>query len=159
MAVESKEKKLIELREVSLPIEGMTCASCVRRVERAIGKVAGVQKVSVNLASERANVVLDPKVASLDTVRSAVESAGYAIPQEEVGRPIEGMTCASCVRRVERAIGKVPGVESVAVNLATEKATVAIVPGAVGRDDLRRAVEGAGYAIAPEPTVQQVEGE
>src|SRR5262249_50964951 len=109
--------------------------------------------------SERANVVLDPKIASLDTVRSAVESAGYAIPKEEGVLPIEGMTCASCVRRVERAIGKVPGAESGAVNLATGKATGATVPGAGGRADLRRAVEGAGYAIAPEPTVQQVEGE
>src|SRR5262249_59307752 len=122
-----------------------------RRVERAVGKVAGVQKVSVNLASERANVVLDPKVASLDTVRSAVESAGYAIPKEEVVLPIEGMTCASCVRRVERAIGKVPGVESVAVNLATEKAAVTLAPGAAMRDDLTRAVEAGGHAVRSGP--------
>jgi Cu+-exporting ATPase len=148
-----------ESREISVSIEGMTCASCVRRVERAVAKVPGIQSVSVNLANERATVVLDPKLATLQTVRQAVEAAGYGIPREEIVLSIEGMTCASCVRRVERAIAKVPGVEAISVNLATEKATVAIVPGAVERDDLRRAVEGAGYAIAPEPMPQQTESE
>src|SRR6516162_6625981 len=103
MAVNVNPNSPAERREVSVPIEGMTCASCVRRVERAVAKVPGVHSVSANLANERATVTLDPKLATLQAVRHAVEAAGYGIPQEEVVLPIEGMTCASCVRRVERA--------------------------------------------------------
>ena len=86
--------------ELMLPIGGMTCASCVRRVEKALQKVEGVQEAGVNLATERATVKYDPTVATLDSLRAAVERAGYTVPTDEVQLPIEGMTCASCVRRV-----------------------------------------------------------
>src|SRR5438093_6769405 len=84
--------------EVHLPIGGMTCASCVRRVERALSKVEGVQSAGVNLATERATVMYDPTKVTLGALRTAVESAGYTVPDEEAHLPIEGMTCASCVR-------------------------------------------------------------
>src|SRR5438309_10903706 len=87
--------------EVLLPSGGMTCASCVRRVERALSKVEGVQSANVNLATERATVKYDPSRVTTSNLRAAVESAGYAVPTEEAVLPIEGMTCASCVRRVE----------------------------------------------------------
>jgi P-type Cu+ transporter len=117
-------------REISLPITGMTCASCVRRVERTLGKVEGVAAASVNLATEQATVSYDPATVTLADLEQAVEKAGYGVRREEIVLPITGMTCASCVRRVERALGKVPGVESVAVNLATERATIGFYPGA-----------------------------
>ncbi|MGN6698892.1 MAG: heavy metal translocating P-type ATPase, partial [Thermomicrobiales bacterium] len=135
------------LREVSLPISGMTCASCVRRVERALGKVAGVTNASVNLATERANVTFNPATVKLDDLTSAVEHAGYSVRREEVVLPVGGMTCASCVRRVERALQKVPGVAAASVNLATERATVDFFPGAATREDLRAAIERAGYTV------------
>ncbi|HWP28625.1 MAG TPA: copper ion binding protein, partial [Chloroflexota bacterium] len=97
-------------RELSFSVTGMTCASCVARVERALKKVPGVQEASVNLATERARVVYDPTVARPDDLRAAVERAGYgvgALPSEAVSEAqlaIEGMTCASCVARVERAL-------------------------------------------------------
>src|SRR5690348_7102849 len=84
--------------EALLPIGGMTCASCVRRVERALSKVEGVHQAAVNLATERATVRYDPSVANLAQLRAAVERAGYTVPTEEALLPIEGMTCASCVR-------------------------------------------------------------
>src|SRR5689334_19696789 len=93
-----------ELRELTLPVGGMTCASCVRRVERALQKVEGVSEAAVNLATERATVQYDPARAGIDDLKAAVERAGYTVPTEEVSLPIEGMTCASCVRRVEKAI-------------------------------------------------------
>src|ERR1700712_3554449 len=105
--------------EALLPIGGMTCASCVRRVERALSKVDGVSSAGVNLATERATVKYDPAKVDLTKLRAAVEDAGYTVPSEEVLLPIEGMTCASCVRRVEKSLAKLPGVESAAVNLAT----------------------------------------
>ena len=142
-------------QEVQLPIGGMTCASCVRRVERALAKVAGVQAAGVNLATERATVTYDPAQVTMPQLRAAVESAGYTVPLAEATLPIAGMTCASCVRRVEKALTKLPGVETVGVNLATEQATVRFNPAMVGRGEFQQAVERAGYGLRPAtaPTV------
>jgi len=142
----------VATREISLPITGMTCASCVRRVERTLGKVVGVAEANVNLATEQATVTYDPAQVELPDLQAAVERAGYGVRKEEVSLPVRGMTCASCVRRVERAIAKVPGVEAVAVNLATERATIDFYPGAASVADFRAAVERAGYTIGEEPT-------
>jgi copper ion binding protein len=97
---------------VSLPIEGMTCASCVGRVERALRSVAGVLDASVNLATERAEVRLAKLVSRTELIR-AVAAAGYTVSAATVDLAIEGMTCASCVGRVERALRAVPGVAEV----------------------------------------------
>src|SRR5207244_2640512 len=78
---------LASTTEVTFPVTGMTCASCVRRVEKALGKVEGVQEASVNLATERAKVVFDPTVASVDGMRTAVEKAGYAIGEKPAALP------------------------------------------------------------------------
>jgi len=103
-----------------LPIAGMTCASCAGRVERALSKVSGASAVSVNLATEQARVQAPGD--SLPALMDAVERAGYSVPQQTLELNIEGMTCASCVGRVERALSKVPGVKGVSVNLANERA-------------------------------------
>ena len=96
---------------VTLPVEGMTCASCVARVERALRRVPGVADASVNLAAETVAV---RGTAALATVRDAVVNAGYAVPATPVDLSIEGMTCASCVGRVERALSRLPFVLSAA---------------------------------------------
>ncbi|HMA90309.1 MAG TPA: heavy metal translocating P-type ATPase [Burkholderiales bacterium] len=126
-----------------LPISGMTCASCVARVEKALGAVPGVQSASVNLATEAATIKVASSV-TMEALAKAVERAGYEVAREETDLAIRGMTCASCVARVEKALGKVPGVLSASVNLATERAHVAAVAG-IGVDALRKAVEVAGY--------------
>lgn len=133
--------------EAMLPIGGMTCASCVRRVERALQKVEGVHSAGVNLATERATVKYDPTLTSIAALRTAVEGAGYTVPVEEEILPIEGMTCASCVRRIEKSLAKLPGVEGVSVNLATEQATVKYNPAMVAHSDFGKAVERAGYTL------------
>ncbi|WP_418647741.1 heavy metal translocating P-type ATPase [Thauera butanivorans] len=126
---------------VSLPIEGMTCASCVGRVEAALAKVEGVAQVSVNLATERADIRLAAPVDRM-TLIAAVEKTGYDVPASTTELAIEGMTCASCVGRVEKVLQAVPGVAEVNVNLATERATVR---GVAGVDALIAAVDRAGY--------------
>ncbi|PFH11403.1 Cu+-exporting ATPase [Collimonas sp. PA-H2] len=131
------------LTEFQLAIEGMSCASCVSHVEKALRKVAGVQDVSVNLATELATVQGDSATA-IGPLVAAVEKAGYVVKQEEVTLAIEGMSCASCVSRVEKALYKVPGVQSVAVNLASEKATLSTA-GVVPLESLIAAVQAAGY--------------
>src|SRR5215471_18187712 len=156
--------------EVTFPVTGMTCASCVRRIEKALGRVDGVRDASVNLATEKAHVVYDPQVASPERMRAAVEKAGYgvrefpqanetvaapaavpAVPTGDVLLPIQGMTCASCVRRVEKALGRVEGVSEASVNLATEQAHVVFDPSRAALDSMRAAVEKAGYAIGAVP--------
>jgi len=126
-----------------LPIAGMTCASCVARVEKALSAVPGVQSASVNLATEAATIKIASPV-TMEALAKAVQRAGYEIAHEERDLAIRGMTCASCVARVEKALGKVPGVLSASVNLATERAHVVAVAG-TGLDKLRMAVEAAGY--------------
>jgi Cu+-exporting ATPase len=135
------------IRQIELPITGMTCASCVRNVERALTKTEGIDGASVNLATERASVQFDPQTVSIPQIIERVKNAGYGVATASIELPITGMTCASCVRNVERAIGRQPGVLEVAVNLATEKATVQYLPNAVRRGDLIKAVEGAGYGV------------
>src|SRR5690606_19995979 len=101
----------------------MSCASCVGRVEAALRKVEGVQEVAVNLATERAYVWTAHEV-SRDNLEQAIEGAGYVGPARTVELSVEGMSCASCVGRVEAALRKVEGVQEVVVNPATERATI-----------------------------------
>jgi Cu+-exporting ATPase len=159
--------------EIQLPITGMTCASCVRRVEKALGKVDGVIEANVNLATERASVAYDPQQVTLADLKGAVEKAGYGVaalsveapvaapaatPLDtgEISLPIEGMTCASCVRRIEKSLAKVDGVREANVNLATEHATVSYDPAVANLDSLRAAVEKAGYAVGQMAAPAQV---
>lgn len=133
--------------ELSIGIEGMTCASCVTRVEKAISKVPGVLKASVNLANESATVVAQGTI-SIHDLSVAVEKAGYSVAQEEIDLNIEGMTCASCVARVEKALTKVDGVGSATVSLAMESARVRVNAG-IEPSVLIKAVEKAGYHATP----------
>ncbi len=129
---------------VDITVEGMSCASCVGRVEKAIRAVPGVAGANVNLATSRASVELETS-ASASEVVSAIETAGYQVPRETIVLALEGMSCASCVGRVEKALLAVPGVISAAVNLATERAHVEVAMGAVDAQTLEQAVAAAGY--------------
>jgi len=128
---------------VVLPVEGMTCASCVGRVERTLKKLPGVQDASVNLATEKALIQFD---AAPDMVAAiaAIEKAGYAVPQHTIALQVQEMTCASCVGRVERVLKKQPGVLTAQVNLATERAQVQVLAD-TDVTALVAAVEKAGY--------------
>ena len=133
---------------ISLPIEGMTCASCVGRVERALKAVPGVADAVVNLATEKASITTNAAVDPATLVK-AVEDVGYEVAASfsaptaaSLEVAIEGMTCASCVGRVEKALKAVPGVTNAVVNLATEKATI---QGSADAAALVAAIEGAGY--------------
>ncbi|MGF6088342.1 heavy metal translocating P-type ATPase [Pseudomonas sp. 18173] len=128
-----------------LPIAGMTCASCAGRVERALSKVIGASAVSVNLATEQARVQAPGD--SLPALMEAVARAGYSVPQQSLELSIDGMTCASCVGRVERALGKVAGVKSVSVNLANERAHLELL-GQIDPQTLIAAVTKAGYTAS-----------
>ncbi|MBX9933395.1 MAG: cadmium-translocating P-type ATPase [Methylobacterium sp.] len=131
-------------RQISLAVEGMTCASCVGRVEKALTALPGTTDVSANLATGRANL----RIASWETASAAlgaIDRAGYSVTETTTTVGIEGMTCASCVARVEKALTKVPGVVSASVNLATGEATIRHPDGLVARASLEDAIRAAGY--------------
>lgn len=134
-------------KQLTLPVAGMTCASCASHVGRSLRKVPGVRDAQVNLATERALITFTGDAVPLSKLVQAVENAGYDVPVETLVLPIGGMTCASCVSHVERALQRLPGVEKAAVNLATEKATVSFVPGVVSLEDLKKAVADVGYEV------------
>src|SRR5215204_2594092 len=136
-----------QLARVTIPVTGMTCASCVRRVEQALEKKEGVAEAGVNFAAEKTSVIYDPAVTKPEELIRTITEAGYSTDVHETSFGVTGMTCASCVGRVERALKKVPGVLEANVNLANEKATVRYIAGEVEQRDLERAVKGAGYGL------------
>ena len=125
-----------EKRSVSFGVAGMTCASCVASVEKALKKVEGVSDARVNFAVEKATVDFDPNFVSREDLEKAVTDAGYKPVSGDYGGGsvslgIGGMTCASCVASVEKALKKVEGVSDARVNLATGKAAVDFDPAKV----------------------------
>ncbi|WP_374642473.1 heavy metal translocating P-type ATPase [Tabrizicola sp.] len=155
-------RKPIPAATISLPIEGMTCASCVLRVERALKAVPGVSDAVVNLATEKASITTDAPVDRASLV-AAVEKVGYGVPAAPapaaVELAVEGMTCASCVARVERALKAVPGVSDAVVNLATERARV---QGTADSAALVAAIAAVGYDASPvaaDPGAAEARGE
>jgi Cu+-exporting ATPase len=129
---------------IKLQVTGMTCASCVMRVENSLKAVPGVTEANVNLATEEVSVSTDATVDP-GALAAAVRKAGYDVATNEISLQVEGMTCASCVARVEKALLKVPGVSSASVNLVTERAAVNALS-TVPVSALEAAVEKAGYA-------------
>ncbi|MFW1957006.1 heavy metal translocating P-type ATPase [Acinetobacter guillouiae] len=125
----------------SLQIKGMSCASCVSRIETALKKVDGVTQASVNLATERAEITSNTPI-DREALIKAVEHAGYEVADAATELSIDGMTCASCVSRVEKALKAVPGVKEANVNLATERATIT---GTANVAALIAAIDKAGY--------------
>ncbi|MCK3903992.1 heavy metal translocating P-type ATPase [Streptococcus suis] len=148
------------MQKESISVSGMTCASCAMTVEKAVGKLTGVEKASVNLATEKLSVSFDENVLSLSDIGQAVEKAGYGLVRNLTTETyaIEGMTCASCAMTVEKALGKLEGVEEVSVNLATEKATLRYNRDLQNPTSLVKAVEEAGYQlIRPEEVEEMVD--
>ncbi|NLO08357.1 MAG: copper-translocating P-type ATPase [Clostridiales bacterium] len=140
----------------SFKIEGMNCASCARAVERVTGKLEGVSSANVNLATEKLTLEYDENKVTEEAIQKAVDKAGYKALTETLSKTlnIEGMTCASCARAVERVTGKLDGVSSANVNLATEKLSISYEPSKLRASDIKNAIEKAGYkAVEEEATI------
>jgi len=136
-------------KKARLHITGMTCTTCARTIGKGLSETHGVKQANVNFASEQASVEYDPNKVNLAQIKDTISQLGYGVATRKSIFPVSGMTCASCVSRVESALSAVPGVVSVSVNLASEKATVEY-----GEDvwvaDLQKAVHEAGYELGPE---------
>ena len=145
--------------DLTLPISGMTCASCASHVEKALNQAPGVKEASVNLATELATVHL-AEIVPVQTLVNAVQDTGYGVPTETLTLPIGGMTCASCAAHVEKGLSETTGVLQAGVNLATEQATVTFVPSLVTLNDLKQAVANTGYQVLEiEETSEEEQGD
>jgi len=146
------------LENKSFAIEGMTCASCAQTVEKAAKKVRGVTKASVNLATEKLSIEYEEPTFSIENLQKAVDNTGYEVVTQEGTTQtfaLEGMTCASCAQTIEKAVGKLSGVDKASVNLATEKMQVSYNPAEVSVADVTGAVSNSGYAAVLETTETQ----
>jgi Cu+-exporting ATPase len=146
MAAKSNARKS---EKTSIPITGMTCTTCAATIEKGLVETPGIEQARVNFASEKASIEYDPSKADLAKIKNTISQLGYGVATKKSIFPVAGMTCASCVARVEEALSSVPGVVSANVNLASEKATVEYIEG-TGFADLRRAVQEAGYELGSE---------
>lgn len=153
------------MKKETLNITGMTCASCAKAIERGVGKVEGVNAVNVNFATEKLTVEFDESKADMEKVKEAVKKAGYSAQEErdesirEITLPISGMTCASCAKAIEKAIGKLPGINEVSVNFATEKARVVYDSSKTRISEIKDAVSKAGYKALEIEAGEQVDHE
>jgi P-type Cu+ transporter len=130
---------------LSLPVEGMTCASCVARLDKALMRKPGVISARVNLASERADVDFDTTVLDPVQIAEIISKAGFSVPLETTELAIEGMTCASCSGRIEKALMGLDGVVSAQANLASETVSVAYPAQSLSVPALIGVIEKAGY--------------
>ncbi len=131
-------------------INGMHCAGCTNAVEKALEKVEGVKNVNVQLTTESAFIETDLSEFPLDPVKKAIENAGYEIeeiPADSVTLQIGGMHCAGCSSAVEKALTKKEGILQATVNLSTEKAYVDFNSSIISVDEIKKAVEDAGYGV------------
>ncbi|HLE01887.1 MAG TPA: heavy metal translocating P-type ATPase, partial [Dehalococcoidia bacterium] len=139
------ETETQEKKRIALPITGMTCVSCVAHVTQALEEVPGVTSAQVNLASEQAAVEYDPTRTSPREMEKAVREIGYGVGRQTALLRVTGMSCASCVEKITRAVGEMAGVSKVVVNLASGSARVEYLPGVVGIREIKRTIKELGY--------------
>ncbi|MBC2722942.1 heavy metal translocating P-type ATPase [Desulfosporosinus sp.] len=143
------------LAQVSLPVQGMTCAACVAKVEKTLKTMTGVQEVHVNLLSGKAAVTYESNQAGVPQMVKMIQDIGYEVPEEEVLLTVRGMSCAACVAKVEKAVKGMPGVTSVVVNLPAESAKVTFYPGAVDKALIKKEIQALGYEAREKVTGQE----
>lgn len=136
-----------ETERIELPILGMSCASCAGRIERALASLKGVRQAGVNFATARATILYEPKIVTPAALLASVRESGYDVATTSVELPIEGMVCASCVEKVERALLQTKGVIEASVNLATAKARLKYLPSETSLEAIQQAIEATGYHV------------
>ncbi|UFJ40561.1 heavy metal translocating P-type ATPase [Brevibacillus humidisoli] len=136
-------------KQTTLQITGMTCAACALRIEKGLNKLDGVSEASVNLALEKASITYDPAKVDVAQVEQKIQDLGYGTVKEAVELQISGMTCAACANRIEKGLGRLPGVTNATVNFALETARIEYTPGQATVSDMVKKVEQLGYQAAP----------
>ncbi|WP_338825878.1 Copper-exporting P-type ATPase [Moorella thermoacetica] len=133
------------LAQVNLPVQGMSCAACVAKVEKALKNMPGVEEARVNLLTGRAAVKYHPDRVSIPQMARTIQEIGYEVPEEEMLLTVRGMSCAACVAKVEKVVKGIPGVTSVAVSLPAESARIRYYQGTVDRARIKKEINALGY--------------
>ena len=139
----------MKTEKARIHITGMACTTCAATIEKGLKETPGVEQANVSFASEKASVEYDPSRVDLTKIKNTISQLGYGVATKKSIFPVSGMTCASCVARVEEALSSVPGVVSANVNIASEKAIVEYTDG-TNIADLKQAVKDAGYELGSE---------
>ena len=145
MTAQTKER-------ITIPVSGMHCAACVSKVEKALGEVSGVEQAQANLAAANAALVCELDQLSLPAVEQAVRDIGYQVPWERLELLVLGMMGTHCQDRIERAVGELPGVVRVQVNLATDSATVEFSGSVTSAAQIKRTIRELGYRVSEKET-------
>ncbi len=132
-------------KQSTLQISGMTCAACANRIEKGLNKMDGVSSANVNFALEKASVTYDPNKVKVDDMEQTIRKLGYDTVKETAQFQLEGMTCAACANRIEKGLGKLPGVTRATVNFALETARVEYSPDDISVADMQAKVKQLGY--------------
>jgi len=151
----SSETQVQKLERIDLPIVGMSCASCAQTIEKSLSELKGVDKASVNLATSRATVSYDPRQAKVENFISAIRKSSYDVGTIPIEVPIQGMDCASCVLKIEKALLAKRGVTQAVVNLATEKAKVEYLPSETDLNEIKKVIESTGYKVMEIPSEEE----
>jgi Cu+-exporting ATPase len=142
---------------IDLPIMGMSCASCASTIQRGLADLKGVEKANVNFATSKATVLFQPQLARPEDFISSVRKSGYEVGTASLELPIQGMDCASCVQKIEKALLQTRGVTKAVLNLATAKAKVEYLPSETNFKEIKRAVESTGYKVLEVEPSEEVE--
>ncbi len=138
-------------QRIDMPVRGMSCAGCAANIQKNLGQLKGVDQANVNFANSMATVIFDPNVVKPDAFISSIREIGYDVGTVATDIPIEGIVCASCVQRIEKALLEVRGVVKAVVNLATGRARVEFLPSETSLGELRRTIESTGYKVLEMP--------
>ncbi len=139
------EKPSKGLKKIILPVTGMSCASCAARIEKGLSALSGIHGASVNFAAGTVTISYDPEEVHLSKFVETVRELGYEAGVEQASLPVRGMSCASCVEKIERALNGLDGVISASVNFASERANINYIGSVVDVEDFVKAVRNAGY--------------
>ncbi|NQT79096.1 MAG: heavy metal translocating P-type ATPase [Candidatus Aminicenantes bacterium] len=150
---EHKEKS----ERIDIPIVGMSCASCATTIQRGLTRLNGVEKANVNFATSKATVLYKPKLVNPEDFISSVRKSGYEVGTASLELPIQGMDCASCVQKIEKALLQTRGVTRAVVNLATKKAKVEYIPSDTNLAEIKRVIEQTGYKVLEVPPEEKLE--
>jgi Cu+-exporting ATPase len=142
---------------IDLPIVGMSCASCATTIQRGLADLKGVEKANVNFATSKATVLFQPQLAKPEEFISSVRKSGYDVGTVSLELPIQGMNCASCVQKLEKALLQTRGVTKAVVNLATEKAKIEYLPSETSLEEIKKAVESSGHKVLEFAPSEEVE--
>lgn len=160
----SQEKKpeqeridVSKAEKIDIPIVGMTCASCASTIQRGLASLNGVEKANVNFATSKASVFFQPQLVKPEDFISSVRKSGYEVGTASLEVPIQGIDCASCVQKIEKALLQTKGVVKAVVNLATEKARVEYLPSETSFREIKRAIESTGYKVLEVKPSEEVE--